>query len=264
MKFLINLHSTQLHQQLPLNYQYPLSAAIYRILQQADSDYASFLHNEGYKQEGSLKTFKLFNFSDIKVPFKIIGDRLETLDNKAQLIVSFHLPQAAENFIKGLFLSQQIEIADASSKAKFTVAQVSAIPSGLGIDATQQIVVQPISPVVAGIKNEKGDYTFVPPDHTDFVPQLLYNWKAKYAALHSEATANTDFATAAMKVIFFRNAPKSRLITIKAGSPGETKIRGFTNFRLQVSGQKDALELLLNVGAGVYSSLGMGCIEMVV
>lgn len=40
---------------LPINYQYPLSAAIYSVLKSADADYAAFLHNSGYG-----KGFKLF------------------------------------------------------------------------------------------------------------------------------------------------------------------------------------------------------------
>jgi len=32
---------------LPVNYSYPLSAAIYRIISKGDSGYASFLHETG-------------------------------------------------------------------------------------------------------------------------------------------------------------------------------------------------------------------------
>jgi hypothetical protein len=33
------------------------------------------------------------------------------MTSQAELLVSFHLPEAATHFIKGLFLDQQIEIA---------------------------------------------------------------------------------------------------------------------------------------------------------
>ena len=52
MHFLLTLSTDSYRQHLPVNYQYPLSAVIYQILQRADSGYAAFLHNSGYKKEG--------------------------------------------------------------------------------------------------------------------------------------------------------------------------------------------------------------------
>ena len=157
MHFLLTLSTNSSRQQLPVNYQYPLSAVIYQILQRADSNYADFLHNSGYKKEGSLKTFKLFSFSDIKTPFQNTGDRLLLLTRHAELVVSFHLPQAAENFIKGIFQHQQIEIADKKSRVAFMIDQVAALPLPLAASEMQEVLLQPLSPVVAGNKNEKND-----------------------------------------------------------------------------------------------------------
>src|SRR5690606_18666101 len=113
MRFSLKLFALDFPAVLPLNYQYPLSAVIYRILQQADKDYAHFLHETGYKQyDHSLKSFKLFTFSDSRTPFKIAGDRMQFRTPEAELIVSFHLPLAAETFVRGLFMNQEIEIAD--------------------------------------------------------------------------------------------------------------------------------------------------------
>jgi CRISPR-associated endoribonuclease Cas6 len=264
MHFLLTLSTDSSRQQLPVNYQYPLSAVIYKILQRADSEYADFLHNSGYKKEGSLKTFKLFSFSDIKTPFQNTGDRLLLLTRYAELVVSFHLPQAAENFIKGIFQHQQIEIADKKSRVVFMIDQVSALPLPLAAGEMQEVLLQPLSPVVAGNKNEKNEYTFLSPEHPDFVRRLMYNWKEKYAAIYGDQEADNNFAAIQMNIIFYSNPPKSRLITIKAFTAAETKIRGYVNFRLKIHAGKKALELLLNAGAGVYNSLGMGCMEVVV
>lgn len=247
---------------LPLNYQYPLSAVIYRILQQADSTYANFLHNTGYKQAGSLKSFKLFTFSDIKTPFRIVGDRLQLSTQRAELVVCFHLPQAAETFIRGLFMQQEVEIADRKSRARFTITQVEAIPSPLTNEPVQEIVIRPISPTVCGVKNERSHYDFLSPEQPEFEHQLLYNWKEKYKTVYGEEQTEADFSSAAMEVIFYSNPPKSRLITIKADTAAETKIKGWNNFRLRVSGKKEALELLLNSGMGLYNAQGMGCAGM--
>jgi CRISPR-associated endoribonuclease Cas6 len=197
--------------EIPVNYQYPLSAVIYRVIERADQEYALFLHDTGYGQPRAFKTFKLFSFSDIKVPFRISGDRLQLLDQEAECIVSFHLPRAAENFIKGLFIDQRIEIADKRSKAVFTIAQVEALPMSFTEEKIQEVILQPQSPVVCGIKNERDHYNFLSPEHPDFIRMLLHNWKEKYIALHGREQTHIVFVDVTMEVIFFRNPPKSRL-----------------------------------------------------
>lgn len=263
MRFILNLHTILKNAVLPVNYQYPLSAAIYKIISQADAVYAGFLHEEGYHQENSLKAFKLFTFSDLKTPFKMEGDRMRLREPEAQVLISFHLPRAAETFIKGLFLSQEIEIADKKSWTKFKITRVESVPSGLSEETFQEILLRPISPLVCGQKKNNGDYQFLSPDHPEFTHQLMYNWKEKYKTVYGTENANAVFVKAGMEVIFYKNAPKSRLITIKAGTPAETKIRGFLNFRLKGWGNRKMLELLLNAGTGVYNAMGFGCMEIV-
>ncbi|HET8572383.1 MAG TPA: CRISPR-associated endoribonuclease Cas6 [Edaphocola sp.] len=261
MRFRLKILATGFPAILPLNYQYPLSAVIYKILRQADHEYAYFLHETGYKQsENSLKAFKLFTFSDIRTPFKIQGDRMRMLAPEAEVIVSFHLPQAAETFIKGLFMNQEIEITDSKSRARFKISQVESIPNGLSKEPVQEAVLQPLSPVISSKPNENGHYDYLAPEHPDFVPQLLFNWQSKYQTLYDNV--DEAFADAGMEVLFYKNPPKSRLITIKAGTPEETKIKGYVNFQLKVKGSLAALELLLDSGVGTYNSQGMGCVEV--
>lgn len=69
MRFLLFLQCNKRGEVLPINYQYPLSAAIYKIPDQADAEYAAFLRKSGYG-----KGFKLFTFSDIGCPFRIAGE----------------------------------------------------------------------------------------------------------------------------------------------------------------------------------------------
>ena len=48
---------------LPINYNHLLAGVIYRFLAESDPEYASFLHNEGYR--AAEKRFKLFTFSQL-------------------------------------------------------------------------------------------------------------------------------------------------------------------------------------------------------
>src|SRR5579859_527790 len=140
---------------LTLNYQYPLSSAIYKIIQRADKEFAAFLHDKGYSD--GKKQFKLFTFSDIRIPFRIRGDRMLLQEKTATLTICFHMPEAAQNFIKGLFLQQRLEIADKSSKVSFLVSRVEIAPPPLhrtGSLSIDTILLSPLSPIVVGRKND--------------------------------------------------------------------------------------------------------------
>jgi CRISPR-associated endoribonuclease Cas6 len=271
MRILLLLKCIKEKKGIPINYQYPLSSAIYRILQNADAEYSAFLHEKGYG-----KGFKLFTFSDIKCPFKINGDRLHLLSGKMELIICFHLPKAAETFIKGLFMSQQIDIADRKSKTSFTVEQVASLPSPLdrfsarpdGSPLTEtndeaELLLKPLSPIVCGLKNEKGNYVFLSPADDRYEEMLFKNWEEKCKSVFEKEEAERIMASAFIQILFYKNPPKSRLITIKADTDAETKIRGFNNFEIKIRGKKEAVELLLNSGIGLYNAQGMGCVEIV-
>ena len=246
---------------LPFNYQYPLSSAIYKIIQSADAEFAAFLHNTGYGE--GYRSFKLFTFSDIKTPFVKSGDRMQLQSDRAELLVCFYIPEAADNFIKGLFLNQQLQIADHKSKTTFQITQVESLSSGC--NSAGKKVLQPISPLVVGKKNERGHYDYRSPEDEDFEACLLHNWMEKAAAtgiangdaledLRNNITANVQL---------FSHPPQSRLITIKAGTDAETKIRGYTKFRLEVTAPDEMIELALGAGLGLYNAQGMGCVEEV-
>jgi CRISPR-associated endoribonuclease Cas6 len=266
MRLLLTLQAHDPQPVIPINYQYPLSAAIYKIIHRADAAYADFLHNTGYSKQGSEKQFKLFTFSDIRAPFAPpTNDRLYLKSREIQLIVCFHVPQAAENFVKGLFIHQQLDIADKVSRAAFTISQVEMIDSGLPAGPHPTVLLQPISPVVTGKKNDRGHYDFRSPLDADFTECLVYNWGEKYLAAYPEATVTAAelYQGPAIKVLFLTSSPQERKPVIKAGTAEATKIRGYMRFQLKVTAPRDMLELVLNAGMGLYNAQGMGGVEVV-
>ena len=120
------------------------------------------------------------------------------------------------------------------------------------------ISLEPKSPVVAGLPNESGNYDFLDPADPRFTESLVYNWRSKIAACYDQETAAGALLIA--DSLSKKTPPKSRLITIKADTPAETKIRGWVNFDLKATAEKRFADLLLNAGAGVYNSQGMGCV----
>lgn len=263
MRFQLNLIPFGVGRMLPANYQYPLSAAIYKIIQHADEQYAAFLHDQGY---GHGKSFKLFTFSDLRVPFRNQGDRLLITGSSASLTIAFHIDAAATNFIKGLFINQHIEIADIKSRVQFTVSEVQLLPDLFTENNYEaEVLVQPLSPLVTGRKNSRGHYDFRGPTDIDFTDCIIYNWIEKYRAINGNIAEDTTTLSKSIhiKVLLQQQELKQRLISIKAFTPEETRIRGYTKFRMQVKAPKPLLELAMNAGLGLYNAQGMGCVGVV-
>lgn len=257
MRFNLTLQ-TQNRNYLPINYQYPFSAAIYKIIQRADEGYASFLHEEGYKQNG--KSFKLFTFSDLRTPFSIQGDRLVLNSSTASLTVCFHVPDAASHFIKGLFINQQLEVADKISKVVFNVQQVEIINDTVG--NAEEVLLQTLSPLIIGRKNHKGNYDYLSPLDAGYTDLLISNLIEKYKAVNHPDEAEAWQLKDKIKVnfIFTNQPPRQRLLTIKAGTEAETRIKGFDKFRMKITAPKEVLELALNAGLGLHNAQGFGCV----
>ena len=262
MRFLLQLTTKNIVQRLPFNYQYPLSAAIYKIISRADESYASFLHEQGYKHGN--KSFKFFTFSDLQTPFIRQENFMVMTTNNASLTICFQLPDAAENFIKGLFMDQQIDIADSQGKASFIVQQVIAKPLPVFAEGAT-LMFQPMSPVVVGRSNERRNYDYVAPHEADFSALLINNLMSKYAAL--SPTVEHELTELSKQIFiepqFFKNPPRSRLVTIKNGTAAATQVRGFDKFRLRIQAPEPLLTLALNAGLGMHNAMGMGCVELV-
>lgn len=262
MRFKLVLTSQDQAPLLPFNYQYPLSAAIYKIIRAADASFAAFLHDRGYGR--GHHRFKLFTFSDISTPFRPAGDRMRLTTGIAELVVCFYMPRAAENFIRGLFLNQRLEIADHKSRVLFTIQQVESLPSAYEHHQQQSsLVLQPLSPLVVGRKNVQGHYDYRSPEDADFAECLYYNWMEKCAAVGLPVAAGVEEPEVSIKVLLFAHPPQQRLITIKGGTDAQTKIRGYTKFRLAVSAPANMLQVALGAGLGLHNAQGMGCVGVV-
>lgn len=259
MRFQITLITTNRSPVIPINYQYPLSAAIYKILSKGNAEYTRFLHEEGYG-----KGYKLFTFSDLKLKFKREGDRMKLLAPMVDFTIAFHLPEASRTFVEGLFRSEEIVIADRKSKAVFKVQSIISLKNPLQeIDTREitQILAKPLSMIISGEKNEKGNYEFLAPDDLRFGNALLHSWKNKISAVYGEKESEESILM--IEIEKYKNPWRSRLVTIKSDTNEETKVKGYLNFKLRLTAQRRYLDLILNAGLGLYSAQGMGCLEVV-
>ena len=91
MQFKITLTPLQRETFVPFNYQYPLSAVIYKKIAQADEGYAAFLHQKGYAQNDHSRHFKFFTFSNLQAKFIVVKEALKLQGNSVSFRLTFLL-----------------------------------------------------------------------------------------------------------------------------------------------------------------------------
>lgn len=240
---------------LPINYQYELSSWIYRTLEKGDADYSSWLHNQGFGSGD--KRFKLFTLSGLHFGrYKVLGDRIRVEESPVSFVLSLYATSTAGPFIAGLFREQLLRLGDHRSEVRFVVTRLEKLP-GMACGSSMQFTME--TPCVIS-RREGKEVKYLSPEDTGYADQFIGNLLSKYKALveekqivPGEESRNWD---GEMK---FEPLGKSRskLITIKAGTPQQTQVKGFLfPFRLTVP--PDLLRIGYYAGFGEKNSVGFG------
>jgi len=113
---------------LPINYNYPLSAVVYRLLKFGSPEFSEYLHSIGFRTNG--KSYKLFTFS-LKFEYSnIVRDYFElsspylTLNISSPLIDDF-----IKNVVIGSLKSGKIELFYKKHCIYLSIEQMEEIPS---------------------------------------------------------------------------------------------------------------------------------------
>ena len=269
MHFHLHLVASQPHTLVPFNYQYLLTGWLYRVLQGADAQYTTFLHQHGYRTER--KTFRLFTFSDLRLsryevrPGKGQGPGgLLLLSPEADLTLSFYVDRAAEAFVTGLFREQTLVLANRQQRAQLVVERVEMQPVSLAQD---RVTLRTLSPVVVAEKDETGMDQYLHPADESFGPLLLRNLIDKYRSVAPDTPPGwipEPLPEAfSYRLLTQANRVRSRLVTIKEGAREETKVRGWYGFDFELTGPAEVLEVGMLAGVGRYNAEGFGCVQAV-
>lgn len=240
---------------LPLNYQYEQSAAIYRILAQANEEYTTWLHENGFKLESG-KSFKLFSFSRFEIEkYRILKQtaEMEILSDNVVWYISFLPEKSTEQFIKGIFNNQQFEVGTRKSNVRFQVQNIEVIL--LPIFAAT-MTYRTLSPVCLALKQEKGYEQYISPAHPEARRLIRINLLDKYKVSTGDKFPISDFPFE----IDVLDEPKSSLITIKANTPEESRVRGFM-CRFTLTAPVELQKILYESGCGGKNSQGFGMVE---
>jgi CRISPR-associated endoribonuclease Cas6 len=237
---------------LPINYQYEFSAWIYKVLYQGDKAFAGWLHEQGYAY--GKKRFKLFTFSQLETYYKIFKDRFKLLSDEAELIVTFHIDEAVQHFISGLFKDRQFSIGDKRSRVSFEVQTVETLQEPV---FKEEMVFKALSPICVSKpvdNNGKLRAKYLMPGDEDFELRFINNLFSRYKALNRNGMTGSEGIEVNVK-----GKAKSRLIKIKADTPAQTKVRG-SLFNFTCKAPAELLRLGYEAGFGEKNSLGFGCV----
>jgi CRISPR-associated endoribonuclease Cas6 len=256
MRFKITFNRTGKQRMLPMDYQYYLSAWIYKVIGKADHEFAAFLHTEGYSD--GHRRFKLFNYSPLDFGKPVLWKEkslFEIKTDRLTLKVSFQLSDAAEKFIIGLFNNQQAYIGDQFNGLDLTVSQVERLSDP---EIRQTMFYRAVSPVVVSRLAGGDQYAqYLSPEDAAYADLLKSHFLNKYQTVpHAEPLPEAfEFEFRLM------SDPRSKLITVKPYTPQQSKVRGYV-YDFELTAPVEIHRLLLSSGTE-KGSMGFGWCEKV-
>lgn len=270
MRLKITLRPKEHNAFLPINYQYPLSAAIYHILAQAEPTYADFLHREGYPNSHQ-KKLKLFVFSKLFFdrPAKVFHNTLQLTNAPlCWFFISSPMEETfVQNFVIGLFEKSEIAIGNKQNVLRFTTQQVESLPTP---DITNELHGRTLSPISISVSHpvtRTPQYLLPLDENTSRV--ICNNLRLKYETIfchghgYPEKNYEGEIDWIADKNYITERGGETKttkLITIKEDTQEETKVKGF-NCPFMLRGEPEILRVAYECGLGERNSIGFGMIS---
>jgi len=256
MRFKITFNRTGRQRMLPMDYQYYLSAWIYKVIGRADPEFSQFLHSQGYAN--GTKQFRLFNYSPLNFGKPILWKErslFEIAADRISMQVSFYMPDAAERFIVGLFNNQEVFVGDKFNGIDLAVAQIERIPEH---SFSTTITHKALSPIVISFQDEGEKYArYLSPEDEGYQQLVKNNLTQKWNILPNVKPFTESF-NFNMKPT---SVAKSKLITIKPNTPEQSKVRGFV-YNFSLTCPPEIHQLILACGIGEKNSMGFGWCEV--
>lgn len=242
---------------IPLNYQYAVSSWIYRTIRSADSQYSSFLHEQGFSFDS--RSFKMFTFSQLDLrPYKIEGNAIQLLGNEISLNVRFMADKSIDNFIKGLFLHQRFSLGSREAQCDFEVTKVEALPTQR---FTTTMRYECLSPIVVSAMRDDRTTAYLSPDDNAYGLILIQNLVRKHAALAMHVGSEILEHTASSYSFRLLNEPRKKGTTIKEGTAEQTKVIAYL-FRFELTAPAELHEVGYYAGMGEKNAMGFGCVGL--
>lgn len=250
---------------VPVNYQYPLSAAIYKLLAQASPEYAAWLHDHGYRSPAD-RLLKLFTFSKLFIPSVRFSNGVLEARESGPWHVFVSSPMTddfVQHFVLGLFQDQKLEIGGIGAAGRFLIEQVEALAPPVWRAAMQFKTLSPV--VVSTMREHKGKLQpyYYRPNDSELGEAVRQNLLQKHEIIHGRAPEDgtLEFVIDTDYVIRKGGVEKvSKLLRIKEGTREETHIKGF-ECPFTLRGNPELMQVAWECGIGDHNSMGCGMID---
>ncbi len=255
MRIRLTLNRITKQRMLPMDYQYYISAWIYKVLYKADKDFATFLHEKGYGNSET-KLYKLFCFSRLNFGKPKLWKEqklFEITANEIELQLSFDVPEIASNFVKGLFMEQEFFLGNKFNGIDFKVIRVETLPDP-EFKETMHYKLQ--TPWVISLKIEgRKQPRYLEPNEEGFIEYSVKHITEKYKNNH-----NSDLTTEQLQFAPSNNYKRSGF-KIKNGKKEETRVVG-NLFDFDLKAPVEVHKMIWNAGVSEKSSSGFGWVEI--
>lgn len=251
---------------ISVNYNYALSASIYKLLKFGSEEFSAFLHDIGYKNAG--KTYKLFAFALRFDKFKIKHDVITLLEPSCRLIISSTLiKEFIQNFVIGSFQEQKIEVVDNSIKTAFNIEKIETL-SEPPINSKEKLIM--LSPLILSTKVKNNDrleqYYFRYNDPLSEINRVFNkNLINKYELVHSKEY-NGGGVTLKWDENYIRKMEErkkriTKKVTIRKDEHLKIDLIG-NQLPFEINGDKELIKVGYDCGFGEKNSLGFGVAEI--
>ena len=239
---------------LPFNYEYLLSAVVYKTLAQADPTFADWLHERGYDRTG--RNFKLFHFSRLNLPYVRHHDgALQLAEGRnAGWKLGFCVDETLEKFVLGLFRQHRFGVGDGSLRpVDFNVEQVSVLPPPVFTDVMR---FRTQSPLHLSTQREGDRYAhYMSPEEEGYAAIFFENLRRKWVEARAlPLESGLDLLPDCR--LWVHSMPKRKMVNVKG-----TDIIGYL-FDFEVRAPADWLAVGYDAGFGAMGSQGFGWCEL--
>lgn len=257
MRFSIQLTRTTGRNLLPMDYQYYISAWIYKTIKLSNDEFARFLHDRGYgSDEGKL--FKLFCFSRLEFgkPLLLPAEKLFQISAATlRLLISFDIPITASHFIEGIFKDQELYLGDKQHGLNLRVTTVELLPEPVFLETMRYRL---LTPWVVSIKEDgKPQPVYLAADDERFSTMAARHLAEKHNLTHTETPAVRHEQIVVNRI----NGYKRSGFVISPGTPRETRVVG-NLFEFTLTAPITIHQMAWNAGISEKSSMGFGWCEM--
>lgn len=255
MRFKITLNRTSKQRMLPMDYQYYISAWIYKTIGKADKEFARFLHEEGYGNNPG-KLYKLFCFSRLNFGKPKMWKEKKLFEinrHEIDLQISFDVQDAASNFIKGLFMEQAFYLGDKFNGIDFRVAQVQSLQEPV-FDQTMNYRLQ--TPWVVSYKTEDSKYaSYLSPTDDLFHDLALKHITEKFKHVRGKEMHPN------LLIFAIDGQHKRSGFTLKPNTPEQTRVVG-NLFSFRLTAPVEMHQMLWSAGVSEKSASGFGWVDL--